>query len=159
MGYSEPGQGTTFSVYLPAVIEEAKRREQEAKPPEIMRGSETILLVEDAAPLRALVRELLEDSGYTVLEAEDATRAHGIADHHQDIDLLLTDLSLPKTSGLALAESLLKKKSELKVLYMSAHPTGIVDQGVQQAGIDFLQKPFTQEALAQKLRSLLDGAK
>ncbi len=156
--YSEPGQGSTFSVYLPAVIGEAKCRELEAKPLEVMRGSETILLVEDAAPLRALIRELLEESGYTVLEAEDSTRAHGIADHHKDIALLLTDLSLPKVSGLVMAESLLKKRPELKVLYMSAHPTGVVDRGVQQAGTDFLQKPFTQEALAQKLRSLLDGA-
>jgi two-component system cell cycle sensor histidine kinase/response regulator CckA len=156
--YSEPGQGSTFSVYLPAVFEKAEPREQKAKPLQMMRGSETILVVEDAAPLRALIRELLESFGYSVLDAEDAERARQIADRHKDIALLLTDLSLPKTSGLAMAKSLLKERPRLKVLYMSAHPVDVVGRGAQQAGTDFLQKPFTQEALAQKLRSLLDAA-
>ena len=155
--YSEPGHGSTFSVYLPTVIEEAESCEPTSEPLDIKRGSETILLVEDAPSLRALIRELLEGFGYTVLEAEDAARAHQIAGHHKDIALLLTDISLPKTSGAVMAKSLLEKRPGLKVLYMSAHSTGVVDCKVQQAGADFLQKPFTQEALAQKLRSLLDS--
>jgi PAS domain S-box-containing protein len=154
---SEPGQGSTFSVYLPVVIAEVEPPIQETKPLETMRGSETILVVEDAAPLRALIRELLECFAYTVLEAEDAERAHQIADH-QDIDLLLTDLSLPKTSGLTLAQSLRKQRPGLKVLYMSGYPNEAVQLGVQEGDTDFLQKPFTQEALAQKLRNLLDAA-
>lgn len=124
----------------------------------MMGESETILVVEDAAPLRALIRELLERIAYTVLEAEDAERAHQIADHHQDIALLLTDLSLPKTSGLDMAKSLRKERPGLKVLYMSGYPNEAVQLGVQEGGADFLQKPFTQEALARKLRSLLDTA-
>lgn len=156
--YSEPGKGSTFSVYLPAVIEEAEPRKPEANPREITCGSETILLVEDAAPLRAVIRELLERLAYTVLEAEDAAGAHQIADRHKDIALLLTDLNLPKTSGIAMAKSLLKKRPGLKVLYMSGHPNGVVQRGVQEAGTGFLQKPFSQETLAKKLRDLLDAA-
>jgi len=154
---SEPGQGSTFSVYLPVVIAEVEPPMQETKPLETTRGSETILVVEDAAPLRALIRELLECFAYTVLDAEDAERAHQIADH-QDIDLLLTDLSLPKTSGLTLAQSLRKQRPGLKVLYMSGYPNEAVQLGVQEGDTDFIQKPFTQEALAQKLRNLLDAA-
>jgi len=154
---SEPGKGATFSVYLPAVIEEAEPRKPEANPREITCGSETILLVEDAAPLRAVVRELLERLAYTVLEAEDAAGAHQIADRHKDIALLLTDLNLPKTSGIAMAKSLLKRRPGLKVLYMSGHPNGVVQRGVQEAGTGFLQKPFSQETLAKKLRDLLDA--
>jgi PAS domain S-box-containing protein len=154
---SEPGQGSTFSVYLPVVIKDAQPRKPKSEALDIMRGSETILLVEDAAPLRALIRELLEGLGYTVLEAEDDAQAHQIADRCKDIALLLTDISLPRTSGLTMAKSLLEKRPRLKVLYMSAHFRGVVDRWVRQAGTDFLQKPFTQEALAQKLRSLLDS--
>jgi len=156
--YSEPGQGSTFSVYLP-VTEQAQLGEHATMPQEVIRGSETILLVEDAAPLRAVIRELLEGFGYTILEAEDAERAGQIADQYDgDIALLLTDLSLPKGSGQAVANSLLKKRSGIRVLYMSADPDRVVHRGIQEAGTDFLQKPFTQEALAQKLRRLLDSA-
>jgi len=155
--YSEPGQGSTFSVYLP-VTEQAEPSEHATVPQELVHGSETILLVEDSAPLRAVIRELLEGLGYTVLDAEDAERAVQISDRYQgNITVLLTDLSLPKGSGQAVAKSLLRKRSGLKVLYMSAHPHEAV-RGVREAGTDFLQKPFTQEALAQKLRNLLDRA-
>ena len=155
---SEPGQGSTFTVYLPATTEKAEPREQETRRLEITRGSETILVVEDAAPLRALIRELLERSAYTVLEAEDAEGAHQIATHHKNIALLLTDLSLPGTSGLAIAKSMRKERPGLKVLYISGNPHGVGEPQDQEEGTDFLQKPFTQEALAQKLRGLLDAA-
>ncbi len=155
--YSELGMGSTFSVYLPAATEGAEPRQLRTDPIKIIRGSETILVVEDAAPLRVLIRKVLEAFGYTVLEAESAEQAYPIADCYQRIDLLLTDLSLPRSSGMALAESLLKKQPRLKVLYMSAHPAGLVDFGVPNPGIDFLQKPFTQEALGQRLRLLLDS--
>ena len=155
---SEPGQGSTFTVYLPATTEKAEPREQETRRLEITRGSETILVVEDAVPLRALIRELLERSAYTVLEAEDAEGAHQIATHHKNIALLLTDLSLPGTSGLAIAKSMRKERPGLKVLYISGNPHGVGEPQDQEEGTDFLQKPFTQEALAQKLRGLLDAA-
>jgi len=156
--HSEPGQGAVFSVYLP-VTEHAGLRTRATEPQEVMRGSETILLVEDAAPLRAVIRELLEGFGYTILEAEDAERADQIADQYNGkIALLLTDVTLPKGSGPAVARSLREKRSGLKVLFMSAHPEGVLHHGIQESGTDFLQKPFAQEALAQKLRSLLDSA-
>ena len=155
--YSELGRGSTFSVYLP-ITEQSGLGRHATEPQEVVRGSETILLVEDAAPLRAVIRELLEGFGYTVLDAEDAERAVQISDRYQgNITVLLTDLSLPKGSGQAVAKSLLRKRSGLKVLYMSAHPNEVV-RGVREASTDFLQKPFTQDALAQKLRNLLDRA-
>jgi ligand-binding sensor domain-containing protein/signal transduction histidine kinase/CheY-like chemotaxis protein len=156
--YSEPEHGSTFSTYLP-VTEQAELGEHVTVPQEVMGGSETILLVEDAAPLRAVIREVLEGLGYKILEAEDAERANQIADQYKDnIGLLLTDLSLPKGSGQAVARALLEKRSELKVLYMSAHPDRVVQPEIQAARTDFLQKPFTQEALAEKLRTLLNSA-
>ena len=92
------------------------------------------------------------------VDSEDAERAVQISDRYQgNITVLLTDLSLPKGSGQAVAKSLLRKRSGLKVLYMSAHPNEVV-RGVREASTDFLQKPFTQDALAQKLRNLLDRA-
>lgn len=153
---SELGHGSSFSVYLPAVAASADSGHIEKPPMELLRGRETILVVEDAAPLRALVHKLLEAYGYTVLEAEEAEQAYQIAERFSKIDLLLADLSLPKVSGLVMAETLLKKRPLLKVLYMSAHPAAVVDGAGVAAGIDFLQKPFTQEELATKLRALLD---
>ena len=156
--YSEPGQGTTFSVYLPPAIEEAEPSEREAEPREIMRGSETILLVEDAAPLRDMTRELLKGSGYTVLEAADSKLAIEIADRYDgDIALLLTDVVLPKVGGPTLAKRLLQRRSGMKVLYMSGYANdAIVDGGVLKPGTAFLQKPFAAKELAKKVRELLD---
>jgi PAS domain S-box-containing protein len=154
---SEEGRGSTFSIYLPAAIREAEPRESKGKPLEMLRGSETILVVEDAPPLRALIRELLEGLGYNVLEAADGEQARGIAERNKDVALLLTDLSLPKISGLALAKSLLDKKPGLKVLYMSAHADVAALREAQEAGAGFLQKPFTQADLGLKLRNLLDS--
>jgi two-component system cell cycle sensor histidine kinase/response regulator CckA len=158
--YSEPGQGATFSVYLPAATEKAEPTKQEAEPREIMRGSETILLVEDAAPLRDMIRELLQGCGYTVLAAEDGQRAMEIAERHVGkIALLLTDVVLPKIGGPALAKSLLRRRSRMKVLYMSGYTNGaIVDSGVLKPDTAFLQKPFAAEDLAKKVRKLLDAS-
>jgi CheY-like chemotaxis protein len=154
---SELGQGSVFSVYLPAVTEEVEPRALEAKPEQIMRGSGTILLVEDEAPLRELMREQLEGFGYNVLDAADAERADEIADRHNDIVLLLTDLSLPGIGGLTLAKSLREKKPGLKVLYMSAYADADALRGIQEGGGAFLQKPSTREELAQRLHSLLNS--
>jgi two-component system, cell cycle sensor histidine kinase and response regulator CckA len=158
-GYSEPGHGSTFSVYLPAATEEAEFRNREAKPLEIMTGSGTILLVEDAAPLRDMTRELLEGSGYTVLEAADGKQAIEIAEQYQgDIALLLTDVVMPKIGGPSLAKNLLQERSGMKVLYMSGYTDGaIVGSGSLEPGTAFLQKPFAAEELAKKVRTLLDS--
>ncbi len=155
--YSEPGQGSTFSVYLPSATEELAPSKLEAKRIEPVRGSETILLVEDAAPLRALTRQLLERNGYTILEAEDGERATEIAEHYEgSIALLLTDVVLPKITGPALAKNLLQQRTNMKVLYMSGYTNGvIVDSGALKVGAAFLQKPFAAAELATRVRDLL----
>ncbi|MGA2004388.1 MAG: two-component regulator propeller domain-containing protein [Terriglobales bacterium] len=157
--HSEPGHGSTFSMYLPTADQEAVVREQETQLPEIMRGSETILLVEDAAPLREMMRELLEGSGYTVLEAEDGERAMELANRHEGhIALLLTDIVLPKINGPSLAKSLLQRRTGMKVLYMSGYADNtIIPSGVLKEGMVLVQKPFTMAAIAKEVRALLDG--
>lgn len=119
----------------------------------------SILLVEDSAPLRSLICEVLEDLGHTVLEASDAEHAHEVAERHgPNIGLLLTDLSLPGTSGMALAKSLAARYSHLKVIYMSGHPGALMAGPVAETRGEFLEKPFTHEALAAKVQSSLYNA-
>ena len=157
--YSEPGQGSTFSVYLPTVNEEAESRNDDVEPRDITRGSETILLVEDAASLRDMTREFLEGSGYSVLEAADGKQAIEIAENYEgNIALLLTDVVMPKIGGLSLAKTLLKRRSGMKVLYMSGYANrAIVDSGTLKPDMAFLQKPFGAQELAKKVRKLLDA--
>jgi two-component system cell cycle sensor histidine kinase/response regulator CckA len=154
---SEPGQGAAFFVYLPVATAAGPLPTNQSTQLRVLRGSETVLIVEDARPLRELIRGLLEGFGYTVLEAEDARRARQIAEQHQDIAVLLIDVSLPGTSGLVLATALREKRPRLKVLQMTVPPSGFVNYGFQEPGTDSIQKPFTAEALALKLRSLLDA--
>jgi CheY-like chemotaxis protein len=156
--YSEPGQGATFSVYLPTATEGAEPSKLAANPQEILRGSETILLVEDTAQLLDLTRKLLEGSGYKVLEAAGGKQAIEIADRYDgNIALLLTDVVMPNIGGLSLAKSLRKRRSGMKILYMSGYSNGaIVDSGVLKPGTDFVHKPFTAKELAKKVRELLD---
>jgi PAS domain S-box-containing protein len=157
-GHSELGQGSTFSVYLPTALEKVGPRGEKGKPAEIMRGRETILLVEDVAALRTMTRELLEGYGYTVLEAEDGERAIQIAREYEgNISLLLTDVSLPKMKGPVLAKVLMPQRPGMAVLFMSGYSDNVVTQnGVLKPGTAFLQKPFTVEDLAQKVREVLD---
>jgi CheY-like chemotaxis protein len=156
---SEPGRGTTFSVYLPAVSEEIEPRAPEVQPLERTRGSETILLVEDSAPLRALASELLANSGYTVLTAEDGEQAVQLAQEHKGyISLLLTDVSLPKIKGPLLASRLQQQRPEMKILYVSGYADNIISpNGVLQPDTAFLQKPFTGPVLCRKVREVLDA--
>jgi PAS domain S-box-containing protein len=160
--YSEPGRSTTFKIYLPRVdgdTEEAVEREKE--PTVTVQGSETILLVEDEAEVRSLVRGVLESKGYTVLEARDGALALQIAEQHQGpIHLLLTDAVMPEMSGRELAEHLETVHRETKVLYMSGYTdNAIVHHGALEPGTAFLQKPFAPDALARKVREVLDGAR
>lgn len=159
--YSEPQHGTTFKIYLPRLEEAAEASktvsaEAEADWP---RGSETVLLVEDEASLRSLVRECLEGSGYAVIEARHAGHALEIAEGHAaPIDLLMTDVVMPGMSGRELARRLTVSHPSMKVLYMSGYTDdAVVLHGVLAADVAFLQKPFTGEALARKLREVLDG--
>jgi two-component system cell cycle sensor histidine kinase/response regulator CckA len=155
--YSEPGHGTTFKIYLPRIEGADAIDERAAVPAEIKRGSETVLLVEDDAPLRELVRECLTENGYTVLEAGKADEAEQLFDRHP-IHLLVTDVVMPMASGPALAERLRSLRSGLKVLYMSGYTDdAMARHGALDEGSAFLQKPFTAEALMRKVRDVLDG--
>ena len=156
--YSELGHGTTFKIYFPR-YEEAPMviRKEEQKP--LRGGSETILLVDDAAPLRGLTRRLLEDCGYTVLESGNPAEALRIAGQHKGpLPLMITDVMMPGFSGPVLAERLVATRPETRVLYSS----GYADDAVFKHGIlgpdsAFLEKPFTRDDLVRKVRELLDS--
>jgi two-component system, cell cycle sensor histidine kinase and response regulator CckA len=150
---SQLGEGTTFSVYLPAATGEAATFSDGSQN---IRGTETLLLVEDSTPLRDAWRKFFRGLGYTVLEAADAERAHLIAVNRRDIAALIADIRLPGISGLTLAESVRKVRPELKVLQTTAPASGFVNYGLPDENTVFLRKPFTPDALARKLRGLLD---
>jgi signal transduction histidine kinase/ActR/RegA family two-component response regulator len=156
--YSEPGKGTTFKIYLPRVGEPSEIAETRAPATGSFRGSETILLVEDEETLRKLAREILETSGYTVLAAANANEALFLHSQHQgQIGLMVTDVVMPEMSGRELAQHIATLDSEMKVLFMSGYTDdAIVFHGVLEEGIDFLQKPFSLEALERKVREVLD---
>jgi two-component system, cell cycle sensor histidine kinase and response regulator CckA len=157
--YSEPGQGTTFKIYLPRVDAPA---EPLGAPREAgtLAGTETILLAEDDDMLRPLARGLLERLGYTVLEAENAERAVSVAGAHVGpIHLLVADVVMPGASGRELARRLAQSRPDTKVLYISGYTDdAIVHHGMLEPGLTFLQKPFTPAALARKVREVLDGS-
>ncbi len=124
-------------------------------------GSETILLVEDAELVRKLARQVLEGAGYRVLEAANAQAAIDLCEriNGDKIDLLLTDVVMPGMSGNDMSRILLAKQPGMPVLYMSGYTDdAIVQHGVLEPGINFLQKPFTPGALAMKVREVLDAA-
>jgi len=156
--YSEPGHGTTVKVYLPRVSGAAEPLPVAAATPELRRGSETVLLVEDAPPVRSLARKSLESYGYTVLEAADGPAALELsAGHARGIDILVTDVVMPGMSGRELAERLAPARPAMRVLYTSGYTDdAMVRQGVLRAGVAFLQKPFIPETLARKVREVLD---
>ena len=154
---SEPGSGASFCIYLPRVdapIDVPAQAELSAS----FRGAETVLLVEDEPSLRALAVHLLESCGYTVLEASNGEHALEVSDEQKhDIHLLLTDVVMPGISGRVLAEELAKRRPLVRVLYMSGYTGQTVGaHGVLAEGSHFIPKPFTKEALARKVREVLD---
>jgi PAS domain S-box-containing protein len=159
--YSEPGKGTTFKVYLPRVDQTVEvMAPGELGIEEPSQGSETILLVEDEEAVRSLAREVLESRGYHVLEAEGAIEALEVGKRHKDrIHLLLTDVVMPQMNGRELAKRLAPLHPETKVLYMSGYAeNAIVHDGLLDQGTALLQKPFTADGLAHKLREVLESA-
>ena len=154
---SEPGAGTTFYIYLPRVEESP----EEMAPPKSQEnekgGCETVLLVEDEASVRELVRETLAARGYKVLEAENGESGLRVAEAHGDgIDILITDVVMPGMGGRELAKRLLQIRPNLAVLYLSGYTEDtILHQGVLGPGTAFLQKPFTLQNLARKVREVL----
>ncbi len=151
-------QGTTFRIYLPRV-DDLPEQSVVAGPAESHRGSETVLLVEDDDGVRPLIRQMLQRYGYQVLETSNAGEALLACERHQGkIHLLLTDVVLQQMSGSELAERLGVEQRGMRVLYVSGYTEdAIVKQGVLKPGIAFLQKPFTAEVLATKVRSVLRG--
>jgi len=151
---SQLGEGTVFAIYLPAATGAVTATFSDSR--ENMRGTETLLLVEDSTPMRDAWRKFFRGLGYTVLEAADAERAQLIAVNRRDIAALIADIRLPGISGLTLAESVRKVRPELKVLQTTAPASGFVNYGFPDENTIFLRKPFTPDALARKLRGLLD---
>ena len=157
--YSEVSHGTTFKVYLP-LTEEAVSQPEMASPGGIVpNGTETILLVEDEDSLRELTHKYLTEKGYSVLVASDSDSAIAAAEKAQHrIDLLLTDVILPGSSGVQLAQRLATKNSQIRVLYISGYTAdAIVHHGGHDPNFAFLSKPFSLPMLARKIRSILDA--
>jgi two-component system, cell cycle sensor histidine kinase and response regulator CckA len=157
---SEPGRGATFKVYLPRVeemAEELRPRRDAAT----LRGSETILLVEDEQQVRDVARGILRRHGYTVIEARDAADALLLCGRHAGpIHLLLTDVVMPGISGPELAKRVVHERPEMKVLCMSGYTDdAAVRNGVMKAALAYLQKPLTVEALTRKVRDVLDSTR
>jgi signal transduction histidine kinase len=157
--YSEPGQGTSFKIYLPRAAAAAEPPAPKPLAPASLAGSETVLLAEDEAAVRNFTRRVLAAHGYTVLTAADGQEALHLAERHAGpIHLLLTDVVMPNMGGRELAERLVAARHEMKVLYLSGYTDdAIVHHGVLEPGIAFLQKPFTLQGLARKLREVLDA--
>jgi DNA-binding NtrC family response regulator len=158
--YSEPERGTSVKVYLPRVDEPAPSGAPQTAAPERYHGSETVLLVEDEEGVRSLVRHVLDRHGYHVLEARHGREALLLNERTEGpIDLLLTDVILEQMSGPELAAHLSPLRPKLKVLYMSGYTDDAIGHhGVLAAGTEFLQKPFSTEALMRKVRQVLDSA-
>ncbi len=158
--YSEPGRGTTFKVYLPQFRRAAVPANLRLPTQPVTGGTETILVVEDEAPVRKLVYYTLQEKGYTILEAENGPDAVQLCQQHlEPIHLLLTDVVMPGgLVGSQLTRALLLLHPEMKVLYMSGYPDkSIIHHGILADGNAFLQKPFTPTSLTRKVRAVLDG--
>jgi two-component system, cell cycle sensor histidine kinase and response regulator CckA len=157
--YSEPGRGTTFKLYFPRTDAELSAPEPTSGPPARRTGTETILLVEDDATVRGYAKRVLEQAGYTVLEAERGTSAIELSREHPGrIDLLLTDAVLPGIHGAELAERLVAERAGLRVLYVSGFTeNSVIVHGVVSPGVDFLPKPYRTDDLLRMVRTVLDA--
>ncbi|MBE0544399.1 MAG: response regulator [Verrucomicrobia bacterium] len=157
--YSEAGHGATFRLYLPVAGTVAKHEAQRVAEPQVAGGKETILLVEDDAAVRALMRNVLERYGYTVIEAESGVKALKVWETQGDqIALLLTDMVMPDgITGRALAQTIHGLKTNLPVIYTSGYSADVVAKGFElKEGANFLQKPCAPRMLALAVRQCLD---
>jgi two-component system cell cycle sensor histidine kinase/response regulator CckA len=158
---SAVGKGTSFQIYLPRHAGQPVVDELKTDSPDNLRGSETILLVEDSEPLRKLAKSCLESRGFRVLSAESGEDALQVAARFGEaFDLLLTDVVMPGMNGRILAENLLLRQPRMKVLYMSGYTDSfIAGHGVLDPEIHLLHKPFIEEVLIRKVRDVIDGDK
>jgi two-component system cell cycle sensor histidine kinase/response regulator CckA len=160
--YSEPGMGATFKIYLPCVQDHSVVAEiSETRPEPALRGTETILLVEDEEPLRRASAEFLSLRGYTVLEARDGLEALSIAKNHREaIHVAITDVVMPRMSGGELGKKLGTFRPETRLLFVSGYAGQVVlNHHVVDVENNFLQKPFTLKELAGKVRTVLDRSR
>jgi two-component system cell cycle sensor histidine kinase/response regulator CckA len=154
--YSEPGQGTTFKIYIPSVGEE-KIRTEEIEEAEVAYGSGKVLLVEDEEMVREIAKEILVEIGYTVLVAETPQEALSLCENKDThIDLLLTDVVMPGMSGVELKKKIEVIRPGIKVLFMSGYTSNVIaNRGVLEKGVHFIQKPFRMKDLARKVREAI----
>jgi PAS domain S-box-containing protein len=157
--YSEPGQGSSFKVYLPRVDVPAEAPQATKKHTRARKGTETILLVEDEPAVRELTRIVLAAQGYSVVEAPSPEDAERLSENYAtEIHLLLTDVVMPGVSGRELARRITARHPKMRVLYMSGYTHNVIASGgMLESGIAFLQKPFTPAVLVQKVRDVLDA--
>ncbi len=157
--YTELEKGTTFKIYFPLISENGNSAEKSNLTTGMEKGTETILLVEDEELLRKLGREVLETGGYNVIEAQDGVDALAVCENlSEQIDLLLTDVVMPLMGGRELAEKLAEKYPKMRVLFTSGYTNdAIVRHGIIAEGTNFIQKPFTLDALSRKVREILDA--
>jgi two-component system cell cycle sensor histidine kinase/response regulator CckA len=160
--YSEVGLGTAFKIYLPRADKPEENEasdEMTSSDTEILKGTETVLLVEDEEMVRVMTREILLESGYHILEARNGNEALSVSERYQGpIHLLLTDVVMPQMGGRELAERLSKCRPEMRVLYMSGYTDdAIVRHGVLEEAMAFIQKPFAPDALGRKVREMLEA--
>jgi CheY-like chemotaxis protein len=156
--YSELGRGTTFKIYFPRIEASISIAKPEAQVGATVGGNETILLVEDEHAVRGLAKRILETHGYLVLESHHGRDAIRISDEYPGpIHLLVTDVIMPEMSGRQVADRLAESRPEIRVLFVSGYTdNAIMHHGVLEASTAFLQKPFTRDSLARKVRQVLD---
>ncbi|MBL7177942.1 MAG: PAS domain S-box protein [Desulfobacteraceae bacterium] len=157
--YSEPGQGTTFKIYLPGVETAAEPVKRDPTLLKGLEGSETVLLVEDDRSVLNLARKVLQQQGYRVLEAQNGEDALKVSKEYEgSIHLLITDVVMTGMNGRELAERIIPLYPEVKVLFMSGYTDNVLSHyGVLESGINFLEKPFSPEILMRKVRTVLDS--
>jgi CheY-like chemotaxis protein len=157
--YSEPDRGTAFKVYLPRTEGEVDQASGQAPELRDLRGTETVLLVDDDDQVRQVARGILRRNGYVVLEASNGGEALMIAEQHPaKIQLLLSDVVLPRMSGRQIAERIAGMRPAMKVLFMSGYTDdAVLQHGILESGVAYLQKPLTPESLARKVRQVLDA--